>query len=91
MAQNPPSFMEVWTDVCAEAWQNPDFKARLKANPDEVLGERGFPPPEGMHFDITENAPRQMILVLPAPREEVDHIPGAAGNDVVNQYYAICV
>lgn len=81
MAMTPPDLLAVWQEICALTWRDEEFKRRLKADPEVELRERGIEPPPGVHFDVVENAPRQMYLVLPAPPSEVEALAGVGKRD----------
>jgi len=51
----------------ASAWIDPDFKARLFANPRSVLMEAGLMPPPHLQLLVMENTPLKVHITLPAP------------------------
>ena len=49
-----------------KAWSDPDFKARLLADPKAVLAEAGVQVPDGIHMKIIEDTSDVINIVLPA-------------------------
>ena len=60
---NNPS--EVYRRVVTKAWTDPDFKARLLADPKATLAEAGAPVPDGIRIKIIEDTSDVINLVLP--------------------------
>ncbi len=90
MTTDDRNCMDIWREICERAWGDEEFKRRLKTEPDEVMREYGLPAPEGMHFDVVENAPRQMILVLPASPQDRQGV-APPDNRTVDRYHMECV
>lgn len=45
-----------WDFLVADAWADEELMARLLTSPAGVLAERGFPVPEGAHFEVVREA-----------------------------------
>jgi hypothetical protein len=73
MAEKPaPNFGEQWAQIVAKAWADEEFKQRLMADPAGVLQAHGITPPAGLQFQVVENTPTQVYLVLPSrPAEDL--------------------
>ena len=56
-----------YSEVIAKAWSDPAFRARLKADPANVLKASGVPVPKGMKIVVVENTADVMHMVLPLP------------------------
>jgi hypothetical protein len=52
-----------------QAVVDPNFKARLMANPDEVFREHKIKPPKGLRIRVVEDTPSTAWLVLPDLRK----------------------
>ena len=73
------------------AWSDPQFKARLIADPAAVLAQAGVPVPPGVAVKVVEDTADLMHLVLP-PREDaeemgdeaLDLVVGGTGNIAQN-------
>jgi hypothetical protein len=61
-----------YSEVIAKAWSDPDFKARLKADPISVLRAAGVPIPKGKRLVVVENTADVMHMVLPLPPDAAD-------------------
>jgi hypothetical protein len=59
-----------YTKLIRRTWSDPEFKARLIADPGAVLVEAGVPVPPGVAVRVVEDTAEVMHLVLP-PHEEV--------------------
>lgn len=55
-----------WAKIVAQAWADPEFKARLLANPTQVLKDEGVAVPAGTTLRVVENTDTTTHLVLPA-------------------------
>ncbi|MFK7829721.1 MAG: NHLP leader peptide family RiPP precursor [Congregibacter sp.] len=57
-----------------QCWEDPDFKARLLADPEVVIREAGLPIPVGVdQINAIENSASQMTLIIPPnPAEQPD-------------------
>lgn len=81
---------QVSAKIIARAWLDPEFKAKLIADPVGVLREAGVVIPDGMQFEVKEQAepsPSNLshpvyYLVLP-PRPSADQIGGGRIEDLV--------
>lgn len=63
--------------LVAKVWSDPDFKARLMAQPVAVLREYGVDVPEGVTVAVHEDTPSSRHIVLPPrppqlPQGQVD-------------------
>ena len=55
----------LYAALVRKALSDPQFKARLLANPDEVLKEEGWQLAEGMEIRVVENSEKIRYLTLP--------------------------
>jgi hypothetical protein len=55
-----------WGQIVARAWADPQFKARLMADPQAVLREHGIEPAAGVEVRVVEDIPGVQHLILPA-------------------------
>jgi hypothetical protein len=55
-----------WKQLAAKAWSDPALKAKLLANPAEVLKAIGVTVPAGITVKVVENTEQLVHLVLPA-------------------------
>lgn len=61
-----------WARVVAKAWADEDYKERLLTDPMSVFKEEGYTPVEGESFTVIEQKdPKNRLLVLPAPPEDL--------------------
>ncbi len=60
---------QVYADILAKYWGDPDFKAKLDADPTSVLRAEGYEVPEGAMVKLVFNTEKRVHIVLPAPRE----------------------
>ena len=73
MADNNPSREEldrnqqIYSDVVAKYYGDPDFKARMDADPTAVLKAEGMDLPEGTTVKLLFNNDKLLNIVLPAP------------------------
>jgi hypothetical protein len=52
--------------IVGRALAEPEFRARLLANPREAMSEElGFAVPEGLEIDVVEERPGRLAIVLP--------------------------
>ncbi|HZU76961.1 MAG TPA: nitrile hydratase subunit alpha [Dehalococcoidia bacterium] len=56
---------ERYNAVLARAWTEPDYRARLLAEPAQVLGEAGIELPSGKSVRVVEIGPDEVYVVLP--------------------------
>ena len=72
-----------WGQIVARAWSDPEFKARLIAEPQTVLREFGIEPTPGLDIRIVEDSPGVQHLILPpCPSEDMaeeELVPTAVG------------
>jgi hypothetical protein len=59
-------------DVLQRATTDPDFREALKANPAKVLAEAGVQVPEGIDYEVLENTPDKLHIVLPPLAEDTE-------------------
>ena len=57
----------IYTDVVARYYGDPDFKARMDADPAAVLRAEGLDVPEGARVELLFNTDELVHIVLPAP------------------------
>jgi hypothetical protein len=57
--------------VVANAWADPDYKARLKTDPSSVLREQGLEVPDDVEVRIVENTDDVVYFTLPSEPTEV--------------------
>ena len=57
----------LYVDVVAKYYGDPDFKAKVDANPTEVLKAEGFEIPENAEVVLLFNTENLMHIVLPVP------------------------
>lgn len=64
---------DILTAVLQRAASDAAYRQSLKANPRRVLAEAGLRVPEGVTYQVVENTPDVMHIVLPAlaPEEEL--------------------
>jgi hypothetical protein len=65
MAELSEDFDLRWELLVADAWADPQLKAKLLKNPQTVLAERGISLPAGMSVNIHEDSDSSVNLVLP--------------------------
>ena len=65
-----------YAKIVRRAWNDPEFKMRLIADPAAVLSEAGVPVPPGVTVNVVEDTATLMHLVLPPHEEE-----GAMGDE----------
>ena len=58
---------QVYADVVAKYYGDPDFKARMDADPTAVLRAEGLEIPEGAAVKLLFNTEQLLHIVLPAP------------------------
>jgi hypothetical protein len=71
-----------YAKVIRRAWSDPEFKARLIADPAAVLAGAGVPVPPGVKVRVVEDTAKLMHLVLP-PHEETGELGDEALDLVV--------
>ena len=57
--------------VVAAAWEDDDYKARLKADPASALAEQGLDIPDGIEVKVVENTDDVVYFTLPPEPSEV--------------------
>jgi hypothetical protein len=55
-----------YAKVVTKAWSDPEYKARLKADPIAVLAEAGVNVKKGIEIEVHEDTDKLMHVVLPA-------------------------
>ena len=70
--------------VIAKCWEDSEFKAQLKNNPQETLTQEGVSVPEGKEIKVMENTDDTIYLVIP---EKPDQI---SDEDLSNTAGGIC-
>ncbi len=58
---------QVYADVVANYYGDPDFKAAMDADPTGVLKGEGFDIPDGAEVKLLFNTENLLHIVLPAP------------------------
>ena len=56
---------EVFADVVAKYYGDPDFKAKVDADPATVLREEGMKIPDGVKVELLFNTDKLLHIVLP--------------------------
>jgi hypothetical protein len=82
-----------WSQIVATAWADPEFNARLLADPRTVLAEHGIDVPEGIELVVVENTETVQHLVLPSsPAGELadEFLVGSAGADSYCGFCGYC-
>lgn len=59
-----------YADLVAKYYGDPDFKAKVDANPTEVLKAEGMEIPEGTQVKLLFNTGNLLHVVLPPPMKE---------------------
>ena len=57
----------IYTDIVAKYYGDPDFKARMDADPTAVLRAEGLDVPGGARVELLFNTDNLVHIVLPAP------------------------
>ena len=60
---------QIYADIVARYYGDPDFKAKVDANPTETLTAAGLDIPEGTRVKLLFNTQNLVHVVLPAPRK----------------------
>ena len=58
---------QVYADVVTKYYGDPDFKAKVDADPTRVLKDEGLEIPEGASVKLLFNTEKLLHIVLPAP------------------------
>ncbi len=58
---------QLYADVVAKYYGDPDFKAKMDADPTAVLKSEGFDFPEGAQVKLVFNTHNRVHILLPAP------------------------
>ena len=58
---------QIYADVVAKYYGDPDFKAKVDADPTRVLKDEGLEIPEGANVKLLFNTEKLLHIVLPAP------------------------
>jgi len=72
-------------EIIARVWEDPEYKARLKANPKEALAEMGVNVPENVDLQVLETDANKGYFVLPPEPssdlsdEELEMVAGGMG------------
>ena len=64
---------DILMSILQRAASDPELRQAFKANPKKVLAEAGLKMPEGVTYEVLEDTPDCMHIVLPslAPEEEL--------------------
>jgi hypothetical protein len=66
MAVEPDNeFYETVQKIVARAWTEPDYKARLRADPKSAMSEMGLAIPDGVKLNVVEDNKDVWHFVLP--------------------------
>ena len=57
----------IYADMVAKYYGDPDFKARVDADPTAMLKAEGLDIPEGARVELLFNTEKLMNIVLPTP------------------------
>lgn len=57
----------IYADIVTRYYGDPDFKAKMDADPARVLKDEGLDIPEGATVKLLFNTDRLLHIVLPAP------------------------
>jgi hypothetical protein len=72
LQQQAQAYADGFTRVVARAWTDDDFKARLLAEPDEVLRENGIDLKPGTEVRVVQNTDKVIHVGLPPrPQDEL--------------------
>ena len=58
---------QIYADIVARYYGDPDFKAKVDANPTEVLAAEGLRVPKGAKVKLLFNSENLVHIVLPDP------------------------
>ncbi|MGH2589017.1 MAG: nitrile hydratase subunit alpha, partial [Dehalococcoidia bacterium] len=75
-----------WVELWRRAHVEPDFKARLLAEPEAVLVEQGIAVPAGVPVEVVETSDTQGYIAVPPAPEGLD---ADAAEDVAG-YFSCC-
>lgn len=64
-----------WVKVLRRATADPEYREALKDEPARVLAEAGVDVPEGVTYEVVENTPDKVHIILP-PLSEEDELRG---------------
>ena len=67
MANQQDMMQQLLGKTVANAWGDPDFKARLINDPRSVLHDIGLMPPPHLELRVVENTAHKVHITLPAP------------------------
>lgn len=81
---------EILMSVLERAANDVTFRQAFKANPRKMLAEAGLPVPEGVTYQVVENSPDCMHIVLP-PLAEEDELGGEALEARATKSALLCV
>ena len=60
---------QIYTDIVARYYGDPEFKAKVDADPTSVLQAEGLEVPEGSEVKLLFNTEKLLHIVLPAPAD----------------------
>ena len=61
---------QIYADIVAKYYGDPDFKAEVDADPTRMLKAEGLEVPEGANVKLLFNTEQLLHIVLPAPLED---------------------
>src|SRR3954469_9114558 len=59
------SFRREWSKIVAKAWADPEFRAKLEADPKLVLRERGIEVPDEVYLKTTDDTVNSLGVIRP--------------------------
>ena len=62
---------DVYTDVVAKYYGDPDFKAKVDADPSATLRDAGMDIPKGVNVELLFNTDKLLHVVLPKSTDEL--------------------
>ncbi len=68
--ENTQRKQQTYADILAKYWGDPDFKAKMDADPSAVLKEEGYDVPAGASVKLVFNTPNRIHVVLPNPERD---------------------
>ncbi|MBB3112385.1 hypothetical protein FHS18_004486 [Paenibacillus phyllosphaerae] len=75
------SFESLKVQIIEKAWKDPEFKAKLIADPRSALQESfGITLPEGIDLQVVAETPTSYVFVIPPNPEELEGLDGESGN-----------
>lgn len=86
-----------YTKIVTKAWSDPEFKARLLADPKAALAECGVQVPASMQISVHEDSDDVVNMVLPISPAgealselELEQVAGGTVSAILSCYVGIC-